>query len=448
MVFSVDNQTINDLEIFQSGKQKKSLSSFLDLTLTAGGSDRLYRMLNNPACDTEILNNRIAAIRFFTENDLMLDTDSQMLDFIEHYLNQSDYPTKFSSLKAIEKSIRNKLKPSNEFYVKKRGIVYLIDFLDSWHRHIRKFEEIESPGLIKKYNNDVLRLFNDPVFKEILGYKNKNKINPVALEKFDHAFRYSHKAPLRFLLDVTYEYDVFQAMSRMVSERDFCFPEILTSQEEILDIKGLFHPLIEQAITNDVTLTSKSNLAFLTGPNMAGKSTFLKSIGIIAYLAHCGFPVPAKKVRISTLSGLSTTINIPDNLNLGYSHFYSEVLRIKKVAESMKSNRNMLVIFDELFRGTNVKDALEGSLAVISAFSQVKSCFFAISTHIVEIAERLTEKDNILFCFLEIKSENGMPVYTYKLKEGVTDTRLGMYIIQQEKIIETIHAITDKNQNQ
>jgi DNA mismatch repair ATPase MutS len=108
------------------------------------------------------------------------------------------------------------------------------------------------------------------------------------------------------------------------------------------------------------------------------------------------------------------------------------------VVENIQTHRKMLVIFDELFRGTNVKDAYEGSLAVISAFSNVNSCYFAISTHIVEVAKELAGRENIRFYFFDAEEKDGMPAYTYRIKEGITNTRLGMQIIRKEKIIESI----------
>ncbi len=74
-----------------------------------------------------------------------------------------------------------------------------------------------------------------------------------------------------------------------------------------------------------------------------------------------GFPVPASGMEFSVQSGMFTTINLPDNINMGYSHFYAEVMRVKKVAESGGILKNLIVIFDELFRGTNVKDAYEAT---------------------------------------------------------------------------------------
>lgn len=111
---------------------------------------------------------------------------------------------------------------------------------------------------------------------------------------------------------------------------------------------------------------------FLTGANMAGKSTFMKTFGIVVYLAHMGFPLPVKKMRFSVQNGMYTTINLPDNMMLGYSHFYAEVQRLKKVAEQVGRIGNLVIVFDELFRGTNVKDAHEATLAVMEAFCRKK----------------------------------------------------------------------------
>jgi DNA mismatch repair ATPase MutS len=178
---------------------------------------------------------------------------------------------------------------------------------------------------------------------------------------------------------------------------------------------------------------------------MAGKSTYLKSFGISVYLAHLGFPIPAKSIETSIFNGLLTTINMSDNINKGYSHYYNEVLRVKYVAEQINRLKNIVVIFDELFRGTNVIDAYEASLSVISAFAKIKMSLFAISTHIMEVAEKLKLNDSIYFKFFEIKINEGIPQYTYKLKDGVTDERIGMYILTKEKVIETITKTISRN---
>lgn len=174
---------------------------------------------------------------------------------------------------------------------------------------------------------------------------------------------------------------------------------------------------------------------------MAGKSTFMKSFAISIFLAHVGFPVPAGRMEFSVREGMFTTINLPDNLSMGYSHFYAEVLRLKRVAQEVRKTPNLVIIFDELFRGTNVKDAYDATLAVTEAFSEIRNCTFMISTHIIEVGEVLKERcSNIKFIYLPTVMEGSKPVYTYRLEPGITNDRHGMIIINNERIIETIEG--------
>jgi len=177
---------------------------------------------------------------------------------------------------------------------------------------------------------------------------------------------------------------------------------------------------------------------------MAGKSTFLKTMGLMIYLAHIGFPVPAKKVKTSVFDGLFTTINLADNLNLGYSHFYSEVQRVKEIVVKVNTARKLFVIFDELFRGTNVKDAYDASLMIITALAKIHNNFFFISTHILEVAESLENTDSIQFKCFESELVDQMPVYDFKLKNGVSKERIGLTIIKRENIMEILEQIVEK----
>ena len=106
----------------------------------------------------------------------------------------------------------------------------------------------------------------------------------------------------------------------------------------------------------------------------------------------------------------------------------------------VNQSKNVFVIFDELFRGTTVKDAYDASLAIISAFADVKSCFFVISTHIVEVAHQLNKNKSISFKYMETTFANGHPSNSYQLKEGITEERLGMWIVNNEKILEIING--------
>ncbi len=98
------------------------------------------------------------------------------------------------------------------------------------------------------------------------------------------------------------------------------------------------------------------------------------------YLAHMGFPVAATSFEFSVREGMYSSINVADNIGLGYSHFYAEVVRVKQAADAAAAaEKRLLLMFDELFKGTNVKDAYDGTLSVTEAFAEYQDCLFIVS---------------------------------------------------------------------
>lgn len=110
----------------------------------------------------------------------------------------------------------------------------------------------------------------------------------------------------------------------------------------------------------------------------------------------------------------------------------------------INNRRRLFVIFDELFRGTNVKDAFDASLIIINAFTQIKQSSFCISTHITEISEKIIDQPSILFKFFDVSIVETRPVYNFRLKDGVSHERLGMVVIRDEKILDIL-AISQEN---
>lgn len=447
MKFEIDTQTLKDIEILDSHKSSFSVFNIFNQTRCVGGKDRLYKYLKNPLINSSEIKKRSDAIAFFQELEFTsdLDIDKNTLDFIEHYLLQEGYPTKPPSIiRTIEKSLYNKMKSSNSYYIIERGVDYTIDLLNNLYTFSIKLKGTYCPELIMEANTRIIETFGLPEFKEIARIKNMKKLGALTIAKFDYIFRYTHRDTIRYFLDLIYDYDVFISVSGVAAKKGYSYSEILPKDDHVIELEGLFHPSIPDPVSNYVNLSFDNNLLFITGSNMAGKSSLLKAMAIAVYLAHVGFPIPAAKSRISLLNGIYTTINISDNLSLGYSHFYAEVLRIKHIAERLTQETNMLIVFDELFRGTNVKDAYEGSLAIISAFSEIKGCFFAISTHIIEVAESLSENHSIQFLQMEVLNDKGFPEYTYLLKKGISDVRMGMYIIGKENVVQTIQSINKR----
>ncbi|MGE0077818.1 MAG: hypothetical protein AB7S48_08165 [Bacteroidales bacterium] len=437
MTFDTDKQTLSDLDLLEREKGAKSILSLFNHTQSIGGYEMLRRTFSSPIADSKLLENRVEAIKYFEKTVCCFNVDKVVLDFIEFYLIQDKKPTRLSLFNIIRKSIDHKLRPSNKTYLIKRGILYFIKVVNDLYDFVISIDDNDVALQVVDYKKRVIDIVENTNLKNCLNHKGKKRLNSIWVGKYDYFFRYSEFDKVRTILDVVYEIDMLQSVSTTISQYGFSYPKFKDSEESV-NIVGLFHPFVENCVPNDLRIDYRKNICFLTGPNMAGKSTYLKSFGDSIYLAHIGFPVPAKSMETSVFRGLFSSINLADNINKGYSHYYGEVLRVKYIAEKIYVRKNVVVIFDELFRGTNVKDAYEASLAVISAFAKVRKSIFAISTHIIEVADTLDKHSCIDFKYFEIIVGDGIPSYTYTLKNGVTNDRLGLYILNREKVIETI----------
>ncbi len=278
-------------------------------------------------------------------------------------------------------------------------------------------------------NPELEKLRNTDIYKDL----------PVStLAHYDHLLKGRLEKDMEEILEFIYELDVNIAISSVAAAKGFTYAKALPKERNIWSVKDLRHPCIDKAVGNDLLMKEQSNVIFLTGANMAGKSTLMKSVGIAMYLAHMGFPIAAAQMEFSIREGLYSSINVADNISLGYSHFYAEVVRVKQAAEAAASGKRLLLMFDELFKGTNVKDAYDGTLAVTEAFAEYQDCIFIVSTHIIEVGEALKNTHNIQFVYMPTIMEGSRPRYTYKLEQGITEDRQGMMIIRNEGILEMI----------
>jgi DNA mismatch repair protein MutS len=135
--------------------------------------------------------------------------------------------------------------------------------------------------------------------------------------------------------------------------------------------------LLPTPVAYDLELAPTQNFLFLTGANMAGKSTLIKAVGSAVFLAHIGMGVPVKEMELSLFDGLLSNINVSDNIAKGESYFFNEVQRIKNTIYKINDGKKWLVLIDELFKGTNVQDAMKCSLAVIRGLIKLKTaCLF------------------------------------------------------------------------
>lgn len=223
-------------------------------------------------------------------------------------------------------------------------------------------------------------------------------------------------------------FEAYLSISKGIMKHKFSFPEFNNTGFSIVNF---YHPLLKDPVKN--SLTAKGNVTLITGPNMSGKSTLLKAIGICVLLAHIGLAVPAERCELPFFDVISISINLNDDLRSGFSHFMAEIKSLKNVVIEANNTKKCFAVFDELFRGTNVEDALEISKTTILGLTKFSNSYFFISTHLHQLKEIITlNDDKISTLFIECILNNDNPVFTYKLQAGWSDLKIGQLLFEQE----------------
>ena len=435
--FEVDKQTWLDLDLFDKGRRGPIFELF-NKVKTTGGGDSLEQLLKTPSTQRTILEGRRDSIRFFADNGVELRIRSEQLKAIEHYLSSGIglFPGFF--IDAGLYTLRNLLKPSPHYHTVTQGVRQTVSLLRYLLPEAQGWVESGAPDALAARVLQLQELVSDPRIRAVL-FSAEQPLLTMDIARCDHFFRGPGKDALRLMLDMLYEWDAFVAVAQAAQQYDLCFPRYTAdATTPMIQAQGLFHPLLTNPVTNDFQMGAAANCCFISGANMAGKSTFLKSTGLAVYLSHLGFPVPARSYETTLFNGLITTVNLADSLSQGYSHFYTEVRRVRDVIMTIRKKKRMVVIFDELFRGTNVKDASDASQQVIDGLAGIKGSLFLVSTHLVEIAAALQHNPNIFFACFESTMEGGIPWYSYKLRSGISNDRMGMTILRNEGILEML----------
>ncbi|MEJ0104540.1 MAG: hypothetical protein WDO19_19130 [Bacteroidota bacterium] len=223
-------------------------------------------------------------------------------------------------------------------------------------------------------------------------------------------------------------FEGYLSISTAITRHGYVFPSF---DDTNFSLEGFYHPLLKNPVKND--LTASKNVILLTGPNMSGKSTLLKAVSLCVYLGHTGLAVPASKATMPFFTTISVAINLTDSIVSGYSHFMSEIVTLKNVLEEAVNKTKCFAVFDELFRGTNIEDALEISSATIKGLINFPGSLFFISTHLHQLKDMEEIKtDKITTCYIECVLTDNIPAFTYKLKNGWSDLKLGRILFEKE----------------
>ncbi len=252
----------------------------------------------------------------------------------------------------------------------------------------------------------------------------------------------NHRSQLQELFTFVGEIDTVLAIHAFRTGLPyFCCPEFSNAGDKHLNASEIYHPLIPQAVPNSINLENRS--ALLTGSNMSGKTTFIRTIGINAILAQTLGVCCAREFKIPRLN-IHSAIRISDDLLSEKSYYFEEVNSIKQMLDASQATTPNLFLLDELFKGTNTVERVAAGTAVLKYLNQ-KANFVFISTHDLELTDYLKETYN-LYHFTETV-ENGSILFDYKLKTGNLKTTNAIRILElnnyPEEVIEEAKTLSE-----
>lgn len=404
---------------------EKELLPLFDYSLNRFAKRKILEILETPLPSTVQIIERQNILKGFDANNHILKHYS----YTVLYLNQVHY---FLNDEKIEDLSKKKIK-YRFLTSRQRKIRYASRFnqmiLFLYRLQSKYFTRLDMKHFPDEYRQSIIRIVDflsnfdlhkyDTIVRE---HRLKDK-NIIALTETINSLK-KEKLIETFWEDL-FLFEAYLSIHIGLSKNSFVFPKFV---EKGIRLISFYHPLIKKPVRND--FETLSNVILLNGPNMSGKSTFLKAVSLCVYFGHLGLGIPASHAEISFCDCFSIQINRRDDILNGYSHFMTEILNLKQVVGNAAAGKRCFAIFDELFSGTNVEDAIEIGKTTINGLSKYENCYFFISTHIQELKDHA--RSSVSNYYVDCELIENMPTFTYKLKKGWSDIKVGRILFDKE----------------
>ena len=436
----MDAHTYRDLEVFEGDGGAASLYDLFSGTRTIGGAKVLKGRMKKPWSNAARIRAVQESIEFILEHRRPFDrlpTDVVTIE-LEKYLSAG------LPLVTTENRFEFFMGALDVRFSDFRTWAQMVGGVRRASRMIQQLRAVVA-GLPARGRGEIGLLLDElrvhlgrPGFAMVPD-KEKWELPAFVTIKVDRMFRFKERAAVDRILELLYQLDALVAMADATEKFGFVIPELAAGPLHVV-ADGVFNPFVQNPVANPLRLDQRRRMLFLTGPNMAGKTTYLRSCGTALYLAHLGMGVPARAFRFSPCESLFSSITVTDNVRGGVSFFRAEALRVKAIAEAVTTGRQVIAVMDEPFKGTNVKDALDASLAVLERLASRTGSLFLVSSHLIELGERMEATGQVDCRLFEASENEGKLRFDYVLRDGVSTQRLGMRVLREEGIFELLDA--------
>lgn len=436
----IDKTTYEDLSLF-SHEEEYSIFHKLDFTRTIGGKDLLLDYFNNPFSKLEPI---LATQKVLS---LILDKVDQWPASISNgtiMVMERFYETAIDDIPQahnLPAALNYKIFHAPDYSMVRYSVGHFADFVRGMSQLVNLLDRPDRPPLLGELLQRARKLLDQDVLQALGKLETGVKLNPIQVIYYGNFIRYRFKTAMQSLIEIHSRLDAWYSMAMAIRRYRLSFPDFVEQDDPYFEASSLYHLLLPAPVAYDVRLDQHTNFLFLTGANMAGKSTFIRSVGVVVFLAHMGMGVPATAMRLSLFDGILSNINVVDNISKGESFFFNEVQRIRNTLEKISGRKKWLVLIDELFKGTNVQDAMKCSITVVQGLIKIRRSLFILSTHLYEIGEDLKVYPNILFNYFETAVKDDQLEFSYQLKEGISNDRIGYLILKREKVVEMLERL-------